>query len=42
MGIGSHIDSGGVEVHLLQKSPFSTALALAFFGDFLVIEFLLF
>jgi hypothetical protein len=40
MGIGSYIDSSGIEVYLLQKSPLSTALA--FFDGFLVIAFLLF
>jgi hypothetical protein len=30
MRIGSHIDSGSVEVHLLQQSPLSAALALDF------------
>jgi hypothetical protein len=30
MGIGSHIDSGGVEMHLVQNGPFSAALVFSF------------
>jgi hypothetical protein len=30
MGIGSDVDSGSVEVHFLQQSPLSAALAFGF------------